>query len=414
MTDPVGATTATTSTATATTGATAGTGPVTSPAEARELIGAAVGDLADGWDLAGELPVGLLRELGARGLLCAQVAARYGGPGLSSAENGELTAYTGALCSSLRSVQTSQGMAAWTVGRLGDAEQRRRYLAALTGGELAAVAFSEPEAGSDLAAMTTRIRRDGDTLVVDGAKKWITAARYADHLVVFGRYEDDTATAAAPVSGGRGGGGTDAAAVVVVPRHAPGVTVEPVADPLGCRAAGHSHLTFDGVRVPAAALLGGGEFALSLLVTTALTYGRLSVAWGCTGILRACLKAAVRHASARQQFGVPLAGHQLISRHLAELLVAERNATRACEHASRCWDERLPELPSAAVLAKHIGATGAAAGAASAVQVLASAGARDGHVVARAYRDAKLMEIIEGSNEISQLLLAEYALTTAG
>ncbi|MEU3598593.1 acyl-CoA dehydrogenase family protein [Streptomyces sp. NPDC006798] len=410
MTDPVGAAAGKASGATAS-GATATTGPVTSPAEARELIGAAVGDLADGWDLAGELPVGLLRDLGARGLLCAQVAARYGGPGLSSAENGELTAYTGALCSSLRSVQTSQGMAAWTVGRLGDAEQRRRYLAALTGGELAAVAFSEPEAGSDLAAMTTRIRRDGDALVVDGAKKWITAARYADHLVVFGRY-GETAATAAPGSGSSGG--TDAAAVVVVPRDAPGVTVEPVADPLGCRAAGHSHLTFDGVRVPSTALLGGGEFALSLLVTTALTYGRLSVAWGCAGILRACLKAAVRHASARQQFGVPLSGHQLISRHLAELLVAERNATRACEHASRCWDERLPELPSAAVLAKHVAATGAASGAASAVQVLASAGARDGHVVARAYRDAKLMEIIEGSNEISQLLLAEYALTTAG
>nr|BAP34766.1 acyl-CoA dehydrogenase [Streptomyces sp. ML694-90F3] len=396
-------------------GGAGGTEPGPAPDGARELIRAAVGDRADGWDLAGELPLPLLRDLGARGLLSAQVATRYGGPGLSSAENGELTAYTGALCSSLRSVQTSQGMAAWTMGRLGDAEQRKHYLSALTGGELAAVAFSEPAAGSDLAAMTTSIRRDGDSLVVDGTKKWITAARYADHLVVFGRYDSGSAPGSESGSGsGAATGGAGAAAVVVVPRTAPGVTVEPVADPLGCRAAGHSHLTFDGVRVAPSALLGGGEFALSLLVTTALTYGRLSVAWGCVGILRACLGAAVRHASAREQFGVPLSGHQLVSRHLAELLVAERNATRAAEHASRCWDERSPELPTAAVLAKHVGATGAAAGAAAAVQVLASAGARDGHVVARAYRDAKLMEIIEGSNEISQLLLAEHALATAG
>jgi methoxymalonate biosynthesis protein len=106
---------------------------------------------------------------------------------------------------------------------------------------------------------------------------------------------------------------------------------------------------------------------------------------------------------------VPLAEHQLVGRHLAELYVAERAATALCESASQAWDAGRPDLVSAVVAAKHFAATSAARGAASAVQVLASAGARDGHPVARAYRDAKLMEIIEGSSEISQLMLARQA-----
>ena len=356
------------------------------------FLGELVGDQPEAWDLAGVLPVDLLRKLGARGVLCAEVPGSFGGLGLSSADNGALTAHVGALDSSLRSIMTSQGIAAFTVQRLGDREQRRRYLADLTGGQLAAVAFSEPEAGSDLSAMQTTITPDGDSVVVSGHKKWITGARYADLLLVLGRFGDD-------------------AAFVVVPASAPGVRIEPVPSPMGCRAAGHSDVRLDDVRLPAASVLGGGGQQLQLLFTTALTYGRMSVGWGCVGIIRACLNAATVHARTRQQGGVVLAEHQLVARHLAALLVAEQVATRACEHASRCWDANSAELVVAAVLAKHVAATQAAAAAATAVQVLASAGAQDGHVVARAYRDAKLMEIIEGSTEICELILARHALT---
>jgi methoxymalonate biosynthesis protein len=359
----------------------------------RALIGELVGDAPEAWDLAGELPAGLLHKLGAHGVLCAEVPAAYGGLGASSRHNGELTAYVGGMCSSLRSIMTSQGMAAWAIQRLGDRDQRKRYLADLTGGQLAGVAFSEPGAGSDLSAMRTRIRPAGDSFVVDGQKIWVTGAAYADLLVVLGV---------------QGGG----AAFAVVPTSAPGVSVEPVADPLGCRAAGHAHVRFDDVILPASGVLGGGGQSLPLLFTTALSYGRMSVAWGCVGIVRACLNAATRHARRREQSGKPLAGHQLIARHLAELLIAEQVSTLVCERASQCWESGSPDMAVAAVLAKHVSAGHAARSAATAVQVLGSAGARDGHVVARAYRDAKLMEIIEGSNEICQLVLAEHAVTT--
>lgn len=362
--------------------------------EARAFAGALIGGRAGDWDLAGELPAEVLKELGGRGLLCAQVPAGYGGLGLSSVDNGELTAHVGSLCSSLRSVMTSQGMAAWIVQRLGDEEQRRVLLGELAAGRLAAVGFTEPGAGSDLSAISTRLTSDGDQLVLDGHKVWMTAARYADLLVVVARHGDG-------------------AAAVAVPAGLPGVRVRRIADPLGCRAAGHADVTFDRVVLPASAVLGGGGQSLPLLVTSALAYGRVSVAWGCTGIIRACRQAAVRHARDRVQGGRSLAGHQLVARHLAELNTAEHLAARSCEHASRLWDQRSPDGAMAAVMAKYVSAGQATRAAATAVQVLASAAAGDGHVVARAYRDAKLMEIIEGSTEICQLLIAEHAVATA-
>jgi methoxymalonate biosynthesis protein len=366
---------------------------VTGPAELDGLVAFAddvIGDQADAWDRAGTIPDDVVRKFASQGLLCAQVPARYGGIGLPSLDNGELTAFVGSRCSSLRSLMTSQGMAAWTIQRLGDKPQRAAHLPRLAGGEVAAVAFSEPGAGSDLSAMATTIEPDGDSVVVTGEKVWITAACYADLLVVFGRY------------------GSDAAAVVV-PASAPGVTIERVPEPMGCRAAGHAFVRLDGVRVPAADVLGGGQ-STALLITTALSYGRMSVAWGCTGILRSCLASVSGHARRREQFGKPLAEHQLVARHIAELYVAEQTATRACVHASHCWDTRSPEMVSATVLAKYVSSRQAVAGASVAVQVLASAGAQNSHPVARAYRDAKLMEIIEGSNEICELMLADHAL----
>lgn len=364
-------------------------------AEAISLTGELVGDAPQEWDRVGRIPVDLVRSLGTKGILCAHVPAAFGGLGLNSVDNGELTAHVGALCSSLRSLMTSQGMAAWAIQRLGGTDHREAFLPRLTGGELAAVAFSEVGAGSDLSAMATRIVPDGDHVVVDGAKVWITGAAYADLLVVFGAYEAG-------------------AAAVVVPTSATGVRIDPLSDVLGCRAAGHSAIEFSSVRVPASHVLPGAGQPAALLVTAALTYGRMSVAWGCVGILRACLSAAARHASTREQFGRRIADHQLVARHLAELVVAEQTATHACEHAARCWDDGSPDVVTATLLAKHIGATRAVQGASTALQVLASSGARDGHVVARAHRDAKLMEIIEGSSEICQLALAQHALAVWG
>jgi methoxymalonate biosynthesis protein len=364
--------------------------------EATRQAAALIAELAEGqaefWDRTGRLPREVIRELGAKGVLCADAPERFGGLGLSSLDNGGLIAAAGEVCTSLRSVMTSQGIAAWTVSRLGSAEQQADFLTRLTSGETAGVAFSEPGAGSDLAAITTRITREGDSIVIDGEKTWVTGAYYASLLVVFGRYDDG-------------------AAVAVVPVAAPGVTVERIPDPLGCRAAGHATVRLDRVRLSTAHLLGGAGMPATVLVSSPLTHGRISVAWGCVGMLRACLREVVRHSARRTAFGSPIADHQLIKRHIAEMHMAERTSTLVCERASQDWDARLPQHVTAAVLAKRVASRHAVRAATSAVQVLASAASDNSHVVARAYRDAKLMEIIEGSTEISQLLLADEAMT---
>ncbi|MFJ8689539.1 acyl-CoA dehydrogenase family protein [Micromonospora wenchangensis] len=366
------------------------TAPAVTPTDAATIVARLVGDRAGDWDRTGRIPTQVLRELHTTGLLAPQIPTDYGGPGWNSLHTGQFTAQVGSLCSSLRSVMTSQGMAAWTVERLADRTQARSLLPRLASTDTAAVAFTEPQAGSDLSAMTTTATITGDTLRLNGHKVWVTAADHADLLLTFARLGDQ-------------------AAVVVVPRTTPGVRVRRRAEPLGCRAAGHADVWFDAVRLPTSSLLGAGGQSMSLLVTTALSYGRLSVAWGCVGILRACLSAATEHAGTRHQFGRPLALHQLVARHLADLWSAEQIATRLCEHASRCWDTGSPDVVTATVLAKYVSSRNATRAAADAVQVLASAGAVDGHSVARAYRDAKLMEIIEGSTEMCQLMLADHA-----
>lgn len=347
----------------------------------------------DAWDDRCTIPLPVLHNLSSEGLLCPQVTTQYGGLGCNSQLTGAITAYVGSRCSSVRSLMTSQGMAAWTIQRLGNALQKTTYLELLTNGSLAAIAFSEADAGSDLSGMTTKIERGRDSILLTGEKTWITGARYADLLIVVGQL------------------GAGEAAAVIVPTSADGVEIEPLNQPLGCRAAGHARVYLNEVRLPATNILGGCGHAMSVLVTTALSFGRLSVAWGCVGILRACLATASAHAQNRRQFGRPIADHQLILRHLAQLVTLEHVSTQACENASNNWDANRPSLAFDAVLAKYVSSRAAADGASTAVQVLASAGAQNGHVVARAYRDAKLMEIIEGSNEICELLLAEHALT---
>ncbi|CAM4470237.1 Glutaryl-CoA dehydrogenase [Mycobacterium basiliense] len=351
-----------------------------------------IGCRASEWDEQARIPTEVVRRAAESGLLCPQVPVAVGGRGFDSLHTGELAAHVGSRCSSLRSVMTSQGMAAWAIQRLGNKNQRNVFLPQLSGGKVAAVGFTEPNAGSNLSGISTSISCDGDVATVNGHKKWVTGSVYADFIVVFGRIGDG-------------------AAAIIVPTSAPGVRLEAITDGLGCRAAGHADIYLNDVRLPAENILGREPQSLPLITTIALQYGRISVAWGCVGILRACLDQAAGHARARRQSEKALVEHQLIKRYLAEIFVLEQTAAHLCEEASRAWDSAMPDLAMKVVLAKHVSSQNATKGAAMAVQILASAGAHSGDLVARAYRDSKLMEIIEGSTEISQLILSDYVMS---
>ncbi|WP_078621468.1 acyl-CoA dehydrogenase family protein, partial [Streptomyces aurantiacus] len=309
---------------------------------------------------------------------------------------GEACARIGGVCSALRGLVTVQSMVGAALLRWGTAEQRERWLPALARGELlAAFAATETEAGSDLAAVTTAVEEEGDAYTVTGEKRWITFGEVADVFLVLGS------------AGGR-------PAAVLVEADRTGVLREPVRGQLGMRAAQLAHVRFDRVRVPRENAVAPPGFGLSHVAATALDHGRFTVAWGCVGMAEACLDAAADHAARRAQGGVVLAEHQLVRSLLGRAAVDSRAARELCLRAARLREAGDPDAIAETVAAKYAAAHAATAVAGSAVQILGAAGCAPDSPVGRYYRDAKVMEIIEGSAQVSELHIADHLLRTRG
>ncbi|MEU4985669.1 acyl-CoA dehydrogenase family protein [Streptomyces sp. NPDC021969] len=352
------------------------------------------------WDQDGGLPDSVRAEFAASGLLAADLPERYGGAGLDPLALGEITARIGGECSALRGLLTVQGMVAAALLRWGTAEQRADWLPRLAGGELTAgFAATEQAAGSALGAVETRIeasdRPGRRELVVSGRKRWVTFGAVADVFLVLGTY------------GGR-------PAAVLVDADRAGVEREPVNGQLGMRAARIAHLSFDRVRVPRCRLVAPPGLGLTHVVGTALDHGRFTVAWGCVGMTEACVEDAATHAATRRQQGIPLGDHQLVRSLLAGAAV---DAAGARELARRAAEARAPGpgrgVPET-LMAKYAAAAAAARAGRDAVQVLGSAGCAPDSRAGRHFRDAKVMEIIEGAQQVSELHIAEQVLRRFG
>ncbi|MFF8288754.1 acyl-CoA dehydrogenase family protein [Streptomyces sp. NPDC016309] len=373
------------------------------PAKTMDLYEAAAGFAADAhesasrWDQDGGLPDAVRQEFAASGLLAADLPERYGGAGLDPLALGEITARIGGECGALRGLLTVQGMVAAALLRWGTEEQRADWLPRLAGGTLTAgFAATERGAGSALGSVETRIEASGDRdVVVTGRKRWVTFGAVADVFLVLGTY-----------------GGKPAAVLVDADRA--GVEREPVHGQLGLRAARIAHLSFDGVRVPRRHLVAPPGLGLSHVVGTALDHGRFTVAWGCVGMAEACVEDAATHAAVRRQGDVPLGDHQLVRSLLARAAV---DAAGARELARRAAEARAPGpghgVPET-LMAKYAAASAAAAGSRDAVQVLGSAGCAPDSRAGRHFRDAKVMEIIEGAQQVSELHIAERLLRRFG
>ncbi|MFG1840359.1 acyl-CoA dehydrogenase family protein [Micromonospora sp. NPDC049175] len=347
---------------------------------------------AAGWDRTGALPSAVVAEAGAAGLLARDLPRRYGGAGASPEALGEATARIGAVCSSLRALLTVQGMVAAALARWGSADQRERWLPALaTGARVAGFAATEEGAGTELSAVATSIEPVGDSVRVTGRKQWVTFGATADLLLVIGRL-----------------GGAPAAVLVEGDR--PGLRREPVRGQLGLRAAQVAHLDLDGVRVPRSHLVAPAGFGLSHVAGTALDHGRYTVAWGCVGMARACQRAATGHAVDRTQGEVRLADHQVVRAMLGRGHVAVTAAEQLCRHAARLRAARDPDAVAGTVLAKYAASRAAAQVSRDAVQVHGAAGCDADSLVGRFLRDATVMRIIEGSDEVSELHLADHAI----
>ena len=277
----------------------------------------------------------------------------------------------------------------------GTPAQQAEYLAPLLRAERrCAYALTEAEAGSDLAGLKTRARRDGAGWVLDGAKLWIHNAPVADFAAVLARTDPDTQ----PGAGHRG------MSILLVDLNAPGVTRDRKERKMGQRASPVGGLRFDGVRLPATALLGPEGRGFHMMMSV-LDKGRVGIAALCVGILQSALDESVAYAQQRRQFGQAIAGFQGVQWLLADMARDTHAARLMTHHAARVLDGG-GRATTEASLAKWHASDAAVARTADAVQVHGGSGYIRGVLVERLYRDAKITQIYEGTNQVQRMIVA--------
>jgi alkylation response protein AidB-like acyl-CoA dehydrogenase len=293
--------------------------------------------------------------------------------------------------SALTNVLTVQSMVSVVLLKWGTDAQKRKWLPPLaTGRMIGAFALTEPDAGSSLQSLATefRPRSGGHGLIANGRKKWISAAQFADLFLVFGKLD------------GR-------AAACLVPREAPGLRVEPIVDLMGFRAAGLAQLHFDDVEVPPDDVVGKPGFALSHVAPIGLQYGRISTACSGLGLLRGCFEESLAWARTRS-IGEGTVGDLGMIRSLIARMGTDLAAGGLlCHAACRAEDGHLPEVYEKTLTAKYFTSRAAVRAASDAVQIRGAAGCVGSSPVSRFYRDAKIMEIIEGTTQVHEDVLGK-------
>ncbi|HEU4596549.1 MAG TPA: acyl-CoA dehydrogenase family protein [Pyrinomonadaceae bacterium] len=355
----------------------------------RRFADEAIAPRADDFDREERLPPELVARLAREGYLGANVPPEYGGLGLDALTYGLLHEEVGRACSSVRSLLTVHAMTAHALQRWGTREQKTKWLPRLASGEtVAAFGLTEPEVGSDARSVAATATVEGGSFVLDGRKKWVTFGQGASLFLVFAKSD-----------------GRDCA--FLVERETPGLSVRPIHGMLGVRASMLAELHLEGCRVPRENLVGREGAGFSYVASTALDLGRYTVAWGCVGIGQACLEASFEYAAERKQFGVFLREHQLIQRMLTDMLAQVRAARLLCHQAGALREAGDPQSVTETSIAKYFASTVAARAAADAVQIQGARGCSAESPVQRYLRDAKIMEIIEGSTQMQQITIAQ-------
>ncbi len=355
---------------------------------------------ASAWDRAGAFPRDVVRRLGQLGFLAGPLPREHGGSGWDNETFAGVYEELGRADSSVRGFLTVHaGLVGQCLHDHGSEAQRRAWLPRLASGEwIGAYALTEEGAGSDVSAIATTARREGDAWVLDGSKTWITNGGIAELLLVFAR------------SGAPGAPAKDALTCLVVLPPAAGFSARPLdVQPLGHRASNHARLAFAGLRVPDAQRLGpvGGGHAIAM---SALGHGRLGVAAGAVGLARGCLDAVLAHARERRQFGQRVGDFQMVQADIADMSAETEAAAALVREAARAADRRDPQVGRLTSTAKLFATEAAQRAADKAVLLLGQRGYGDGWPVERHYRDIQGLRIYEGTNHIHRLIIARALL----
>ncbi|MEX6465917.1 acyl-CoA dehydrogenase family protein [Dietzia cinnamea] len=342
---------------------------------------------------ADEVPADIRAGLADLGLFGYAIPQRWGGLGLDLTQDVEMAMEFGYTTFAMRSLfGTNNGIAGQVLVNFGTDEQRARWLGSIASGEvIASFALTEDGAGSNPAGLTTKAVRDGAGWVIDGAKRFITNAPLAGLFVVFARARPADAD------------GTGVA-VFLVPADTPGVTVGPKDEKMGQEGAWTAEVSFQAVRVPEDALVGGDEDAGYRAAMTSLARGRVHIAALAVGAAQRALDESLAHASTATQGGTVIGEFQLVQAMLADIQVgvmAGRAMVREAAAKYHCGEDRRI-APSAAKLY----CTEMAGRAADlAVQIHGGSGYIRGVPVERIYRDVRLLRLYEGTSEIQRLII---------
>lgn len=356
----------------------------------REFVTKEIIPAAKDIDLKQEVPRHLIDALALGGFLGYTTDTAYHGSSKDMASFGLLSGEIGRACTSLRSLVTVQAMVTYILNKWGDNTQKSHWLPGLaTGKLLGAFALTEPGHGSDAAGIQTSFVKDGDTIIVTGRKKWITFGQIADVYLVFGKLGDQPTA-------------------VLVEKGSAGLSAEPIRDILGARGSMLAELTFTDCRVPVRNMIGRPGMGLNPIAFGGLQVGRYSIAFGCLGMIETCFETSVRYAHSREQFGKRLQDHQLIQGMLADMLVTVRTTGLLCENAARSLDTGDPGSIKEVLIAKYFASRAASRVTRDAVQILGAVGCSSEYPVERFFRDARIMEIIEGSSQVIQTILSKY------
>ncbi len=349
-------------------------------------------------DRKGEVPREVLRKLAELGFMGVISPEEYGGSGLSNfclaiiqIEINRVCASTGVTLSVHNSLCQSP------IVRFGTEAQKRKYLPKLTGAEwIGAYSLSEPVSGSDAGALITTAVRDGDHYVLNGTKNFVTNGGIADLFVVFARTNRDPFVKHGAIS------------AFLVERTGRGFAVGKHEEKMGIRGSSTTSLFFEDCRVPAENLLGGEGEGFKVAMAT-LDGGRIGIASQALGIATACLEESVRYAKERKQFGVAISSFEAIQWKIADMATEIDAARFLIYRAARLRDAEQPHTMESA-MAKLFAARMVNDHATQAVQIHGGVGYIRDFPVERFFRDAKISEIYEGTNEIQRLVIARHFL----
>ncbi|MEP6966537.1 MAG: acyl-CoA dehydrogenase family protein [Pseudomonadota bacterium] len=347
------------------------------------------------------IPESVLAEMRALGLYGLSIPEEYGGLDLSMEDECLVAIELGRASPAFRSAfGTNVGIGSQGLVMFGTDEQKARWLPGIASGEIVtSFALTEPEAGSDSAAVRTRATRDGDCYVLNGTKRYITNANKAGLFTVMARTDP----------GIKGAGGVSA---FLVPRNLPGLSVGKPERKMGQQGAHICDVVFEDVRVPAGNRLGeeGEGFKVAMRV---LDRGRLHISAVCVGVAERLLADCVAYAAERKQFGQPIAAFQLIQGMIADSKT-EALAARALTLESARERDRGENVTLEAAAAKYFASEMVGRVADRAVQIFGGAGYVADHGIERLYRDVRIFRIYEGTSQIQQVVIARETMKRGG